>query len=696
MWRTSVARRESHGQILVAWSHRVGSLRIGDQDELLGIDFHPGAYQALLQLADQGFDIRVALLTRAKTNAKRLKQLLPRGWTAIEVPADDRDQGVAALCKFATEGVFIAADRTVRAIGAKSGLTSWPDPRLAVLAQLHGSLAAVTVAGDLRALRADREFVPYFVELRNDGRSFAIGVATRAALGRCVAQRMETAVLPIDLQCEDPLLVHLDRCDDEALVALQKAKVLHADGRRVLVAVGPDMANDDIGMHGAHGHYLALAPDPGLWDRAPESDGFDRSVELALRRLPAKAPFERVPFDVDIVKLLTPTCPVSATQFETDSNRYTGVVPLDSAGAIVSRHYRHADNTRAVDALMLDLLNMGYCPYRHEFTHNGRTLHNVIADLPGRGRFIIKANIWKALRKALLRYPWPDPPDPWLKAVAEILGREWVRSRGFDQLPPLQARWRLERELFLYPWYPWWWKLCPLYGIGAKLVIVGCHLDSTANFTPGYVPESSTAPGTDDDASGLVATLSMARWFRNHYAGRLTNTVRFCFFNAEESGLIGSKAYASMLKSYNAPVRAVVCNDMIGYNSDANRIFEVHAGYTDAAVRDASVPIADCVAAWAAALGALAPAQIYKGTNPSGGADRNVYDGAINRSDHAAFHEQGYAAALASEDFFANLTTEPGNDPNPDYHRQTDTTVDYAYAADITCAVANAVKELAA
>jgi hypothetical protein len=135
--------------------------------------------------------------------------------------------------------------------------------------------------------------------------------------------------------------------------------------------------------------------------------------------------------------------------------------------------------------------------------------------------------------------------------------------------------------------------------------------------------------------------------------------------------------------------------DMIGYNSDVNRIFEVHAGYTDPAIRDASVPIADTIASWAATLGQLEPTQIYRGTSPVGGADRNTFDGAINRSDHGSFHQQGYPAVVVSEDFFANLASEPLRDPNPNYHRGADTVIDSAYAADITCAVAHAVQELA-
>jgi Zn-dependent M28 family amino/carboxypeptidase len=198
----------------------------------------------------------------------------------------------------------------------------------------------------------------------------------------------------------------------------------------------------------------------------------------------------------------------------------------------------------------------------------------------------------------------------------------------------------------------------------------------------------------DDDASGIAATLAVARHLMT-LGKSLPHTVRFCFFNAEEQGLVGSLAYASMLKASGVPIKAVVCADMIGFNSDTRRLFEIHAGYTDPAVRDSSVPIADRIATWAASLGALAPAQLYKGTNPGSGADRNLFDGAINRSDHAAFHQQGYPAVVVSEDFFVNLASEPGADPNPNYHAASDQTIDSTYAADIVCAICLAVKELA-
>lgn len=232
-------------------------------------------------------------------------------------------------------------------------------------------------------------------------------------------------------------------------------------------------------------------------------------------------------------------------------------------------------------------------------------------------------------------------------------------------------------------------------GADAGLVVLGCHLDSTAARDPGYLPLRDPARGADDDASGMAALLAIARHLPQ-IRDQLWHTVRLGFFNAEESGLVGSRAYAASLKAAGAPIVGVVCCDMIAFNGDARRSWEVHAGFTDPAVRDLSVPLAQRVAAAAAGLGVLPPAQVYSGTRSSGGTDPTRVDGAINRSDHASFQEQGYPAVLVSEDFFPNRPGEPAEDPNPNYHRNSDAVIDAQYATDITRAVSVAVIELAA
>jgi leucyl aminopeptidase len=230
----------------------------------------------------------------------------------------------------------------------------------------------------------------------------------------------------------------------------------------------------------------------------------------------------------------------------------------------------------------------------------------------------------------------------------------------------------------------------------AQLVIVCCHMDSTADMEAVYDRSVDPAPGADDNGSGIAAILAIARYL-SQFRGRLSNTVRFCFFNAEEEGLHGSDAYASYLKDKGSQIKAVINLDMMGYNNDEQRLFEIHAGHYTPSIRDLCLPIANLIKQWAENLGKLGSAQIYKGTRVGGPEDydRDVFDGAIRRSDHFSFQHRGYPACHISEDFFANIPIEPNKDPNPNYHTFKDKIVDNAFGSDLASVAAFAIKELA-
>lgn len=225
-----------------------------------------------------------------------------------------------------------------------------------------------------------------------------------------------------------------------------------------------------------------------------------------------------------------------------------------------------------------------------------------------------------------------------------------------------------------------------LRGAVAELVLVTAHLDSTAAASQPYDPARDPAPGADDDASGVAGVLAAAAVLRilaaRHPPRR---TLRFVLFNAEEQGLVGSKAYARALAAAGASVAAVFQMDMIGHNVREPRTFELHAGF-------APSPAVEALSlALARTLEALAP-QVSPGLEPQ------VYvtapgapDPAQRRSDHASFHERGWPAVAVSEDFFAGPgPAAPAEEPNPAYHRREDTLVDFAYAAGVARAVAAA------
>jgi Zn-dependent M28 family amino/carboxypeptidase len=205
-------------------------------------------------------------------------------------------------------------------------------------------------------------------------------------------------------------------------------------------------------------------------------------------------------------------------------------------------------------------------------------------------------------------------------------------------------------------------------------------MDSTGARQAGYRPSVDSAPGADDDGSGIAGVLTAAEAFRAlDAAGDVPRrTVRFVLFNAEEHGLVGSSAYARDQARLGTPIVAVFQMDMIGWDALPERTFEVHAGIsTSAAVERRSLALARTVAALVPQVSPALPApQLY----PHAG----EIDPAEARSDHHSFQANGYAACLVSEDLFAG--PGPGAPPaemNPQYHLPTDLTINARYAADI-------------
>ncbi len=84
-----------------------------------------------------------------------------------------------------------------------------------------------------------------------------------------------------------------------------------------------------------------------------------------------------------------------------------------------------------------------------------------------------------------------------------------------------------------------------------KVILVGAHLDSVG-----------TGPGINDNGSGSSGILEIAEQLRGVYP---RNKIRFVWFSAEESGLLGSEAYvASLPPEERQKIAAMLNFDMIG------------------------------------------------------------------------------------------------------------------------------------
>lgn len=88
--------------------------------------------------------------------------------------------------------------------------------------------------------------------------------------------------------------------------------------------------------------------------------------------------------------------------------------------------------------------------------------------------------------------------------------------------------------------------------------VIGAHYDSIVQTGDPF----SSAPGANDNASGVAAMTEIARVFmKGNY--QPLSSIYFVAFGAEEIGLMGSRDYASKLYLSDRQVRMMINNDMI-------------------------------------------------------------------------------------------------------------------------------------
>ncbi|EFL36323.1 leucyl aminopeptidase [Streptomyces viridochromogenes DSM 40736] len=167
---------------------------------------------------------------------------------------------------------------------------------------------------------------------------------------------------------------------------------------------------------------------------------------------------------------------------------------------------------------------------------------------------------------------------------------------------------------------------------------------------------TARAPGADDNASGVAATLEIARLLA---PVALAGTVRFVAFSGEEQGLWGSTAYAAALSATGAGACRLVNLDMVGRPpSDGTVTVERDLGNAVPG-NDAASLAFGAVMAQAAADHTTLPVRL----------------GPIYASDYMPFEARGDVTIGAYE-----------GDGNPHYHQTSDApaTLDYEYLADVT------------
>ena len=196
-----------------------------------------------------------------------------------------------------------------------------------------------------------------------------------------------------------------------------------------------------------------------------------------------------------------------------------------------------------------------------------------------------------------------------------------------------------------------------------EVYIVGAHYDSTSNN-----PQIS-APGADDNASGVAAVLEMARVLAKYV---FRSTIKFILFDAEEKGMKGSWAYADDAFNRGEDIRAMINFDMIAYTGgNPNEDVEV---YGETWLRDIMI---ESIATYTT-LFYEAHAPLSYG------------------SDHVPFSSTNYPGS-SSLLIIENSAEEIWGGSNPYYHKTTDTSdhLDWGFASAITVAGAATLAVLA-
>jgi Zn-dependent M28 family amino/carboxypeptidase len=172
--------------------------------------------------------------------------------------------------------------------------------------------------------------------------------------------------------------------------------------------------------------------------------------------------------------------------------------------------------------------------------------------------------------------------------------------------------------------------------------IFSAHYDSTS---PNPM---TTAPGADDNATGVAAVLEAARILAPH---SFRHSLWFVLTAAEEQGSLGSEHMVGWLGAQGIDVRGVIAPDMIGYwplgDDDAFDIL----GDTE------STALVDQMAGWATQLGVA-----HK---------RWIMHDYCYGDDHTNFQEAGFPAITPMDCVEAHNIPSSG-ESTPHYHLTTD------------------------
>lgn len=183
-------------------------------------------------------------------------------------------------------------------------------------------------------------------------------------------------------------------------------------------------------------------------------------------------------------------------------------------------------------------------------------------------------------------------------------------------------------------------------------ILIGAHYDTVLR-----------SPGADDNATGIAVLLELAKFFSTNKANY---PLRFVAFDLEEYGLLGSRAYADLLKQEKQSLRLMLSLEMLGYcdSRPNSQIYPPGLRYFYPTTGDFIALVGNIftIPEMINISQKIREANINCQWLPAGVKGLIVPD--TRRSDHAPFWDNGYKAMMV---------TDTANLRNPNYHRVSDT-----------------------
>lgn len=203
-------------------------------------------------------------------------------------------------------------------------------------------------------------------------------------------------------------------------------------------------------------------------------------------------------------------------------------------------------------------------------------------------------------------------------------------------------------------------------------LLVGAHYDGPLH-----------SPGADDNASGLVALLELARRWAVDPPRR---PVWLVAFDQEEWGMVGSTALAAQLKQAGQSLKLMVSLEMLAYTSPSQdyphpamrAVYGDRGDFIALVANDSAEPL---LPELAEAMGRHVPTKTLPVPNSGHGIQ------GVRLSDHSPFWDRGYDALMVTDTSFMR---------NPHYHQMTDTveTLDLPFFCGVVEGLAGALGEL--